>query len=46
METKIKEGLIKLKPECSRFFVLKKAHPNNIGYDLCSRIDAVLEILV
>ena len=35
---------IKLEPECSGFFP-KKAHPTDAGYDLCSRIDAVLEPL-
>ena len=35
---------IKLEPECSVFFP-KKAHPDDAGYDLCSRIDAVLEPL-
>ena len=35
---------IKLEPECSGFFP-KKAHPDDAGYDLYSRIDAVLEPL-
>ena len=38
------EVKIKLEPECSGFFP-KKAHPDDAGYDLCSRIDAVLEPL-
>ena len=38
METKIVEVKIKLEPECSGFFP-KKAHPDDAGYDLYSRID-------
>ena len=38
------EVKIKLEPECSGFFP-KKAHQDDAGYDLYSRIDAVLEPL-
>ena len=38
------EVKIKLEPECSGFCP-KKAHPDDAGYDLYSRIDAVLEPL-
>lgn len=38
------EVKIKLEPECSGFFP-QKAHPDDAGYDLYSRIDAILEPL-
>ena len=38
------EVKIKLEPECSNLFPTK-AHPDDAGYDLYSRIDAVLEPL-
>ena len=44
MEKKIVEVKIKLENGCENFCP-KKAHPDDAGYDLYSRIDAVLEPL-